>query len=276
MLLYLVMSILIEQNLEIHPFQDLLNWDNFDTIHWTMDMRMMFEEDTFDHIEFIFSMEFCQHGLSDGCNWAGLGQTITNYKVSTCPLACHRLRPILPANLNICVFLCNFFVEVFVFNIWVPDLFGCRRIWFFGCHFMPLLPLTNIFVMLSLEQWACACIHKRTESLLKVQILLYQSLLKYLQNCWTFWYSTKNESFFVSLVWASLSSQSSFTKGRFEQLQIRGCLHVHMSSLAHAWSFLQGWLVVLGFDCLWLCLCMYVQLYICLSQPTNDLVCKNW
>ena len=58
--LYLVMSILIEQNLEIHPFQDLLNWDNFDTIHWTMDMRMMFEEDTFNHIEFIFSMEFAK------------------------------------------------------------------------------------------------------------------------------------------------------------------------------------------------------------------------
>ena len=27
-----------------------------------------------------------------------------------------------------CQFLYNFFVEVFVFNIWVPDLFGSRRI----------------------------------------------------------------------------------------------------------------------------------------------------
>ena len=62
--LYLVMSILIEQNLEIHPFQDLLNWDNFDTIHWTMDMRMMFEEDAFDHVEFILCIQFI--GASKG------------------------------------------------------------------------------------------------------------------------------------------------------------------------------------------------------------------
>ena len=67
--LYLVMSILIEQNLEIHPFQDLLNWDNFDTIHWTMDMRMMFEEDTFDHIEFIFSTQI----TSRLCFWRERG-----------------------------------------------------------------------------------------------------------------------------------------------------------------------------------------------------------
>ena len=60
-----------------------------------------------------------------------------------------------------------------------------------------------------------------------------------------------------------MSSQWSFTKGWFEQLQIRGCLHVHMPSLAHAWSFLQRWLVVPGYDCLWLCLCMYVQLSLC-------------
>ena len=40
-------------------------------------------------------------------------------------------------------------------------------------------------------------------------------------------------------------------------------LHVHMPSLAHAWSFLQRWLVVPGYDCLWLCLCMYVQLSLC-------------
>ena len=40
-------------------------------------------------------------------------------------------------------------------------------------------------------------------------------------------------------------------------------VHVDMPSLAHAWSFLQRWLVVLGLDCLWLCLCMYVQWSLC-------------
>ena len=104
-------------------------------------MRMMFEEDAFDHVEFILCIQFIgaskgsearlyqwsfvnnQHCSSDGCNWVGLGETITNYKVSSCPFACHRLRPTLPAN-----FFIIFFVEVFVFNIWVPDLFGSRRI----------------------------------------------------------------------------------------------------------------------------------------------------
>ena len=109
------------------------------------------------------SMEFCQHCLSDGCNWVGLGETITNYKVSSCPFACHRLRPTLPAN-----FFIIFFVEVFVFNIWVPDLFGCHRIFFFGCHFMPVSSLTNSYVMLFLEQWASSnrahlCLHSQED-----------------------------------------------------------------------------------------------------------------
>ena len=70
-----------------------------------------------------------------------------------------------------------------------------------------------------------------------------------------------------------MSSQWSFTKGWFEQLQIRGCLHVHMPSLAHAWSFLQRWLVVPGFDCLWLCLCMYVQLPLCTAAfPSPQMI----
>ena len=92
-------------------------------------------------------MEFCQHCLSDGCNWVGLGETITNYKVSSCPFACHRLRPTLPA---------NFFI--FFLSKSLSSIFGCliflaaTEFYFFGCHFMPLSSLTNSFVMLSLEQ----------------------------------------------------------------------------------------------------------------------------
>ena len=129
-------------------------------------------------------MEFCQHGLSDGCNWVGLGETITNYKVSSCPFACHRLRPTLPA---------NFFIILLSKSLF--SIFGCliflaaTEFDFLGCHFMPLSLLTNSFVMSNEHQaivLICACIHKRTKSLLKVPLFLYQSLLKKLHNCWTF------------------------------------------------------------------------------------------
>ena len=126
---------------------------------------MMFEEDAFDHVEFILCIQFIgaskgsearlyqwsfvnnQHCSSDGCNWVGLGETITNYKVSSCPFACHRLRPTLPAN----------FFTIFLSKS-LSSIFGCliflaaAEFDFFGCHFMPLSSLTNSFVMLSLEQ----------------------------------------------------------------------------------------------------------------------------
>ena len=108
------------------------------------------------------SMEFCQHGLSDGCNWVGLGEIITNYKVSSCPFPCHRLRPTLPA---------NFFI-IFLSKS-LSSIFGCLIFldatdFFFGCHFMPVSSLTNSYVMLFLEQWASSnrahlCLHSQED-----------------------------------------------------------------------------------------------------------------
>ena len=73
------------------------------------------------------SMEFCQHCLSDGCNWVGLGEIITNYKVSSCPFPCHRLRPTLPANFFIIflskslssIFGCLIFLDATEFFFWM-------------------------------------------------------------------------------------------------------------------------------------------------------------
>ena len=49
----MTVSLLKKQNQEIHQFQDLLNWEKFE-----LDMRMMFEEDAFDHFEVILCIQF--------------------------------------------------------------------------------------------------------------------------------------------------------------------------------------------------------------------------
>ena len=48
----MTVSLLKKQNQEIHQFQDLLNWEKFE-----LDMRMMFEEDAFDHVEVILCIQ---------------------------------------------------------------------------------------------------------------------------------------------------------------------------------------------------------------------------
>ena len=101
---------------------------------------MMFEEDAFDHVEFILCIQFI--GASKGSEarlyqWSfvnivqatgAIGWVwVRQLQITRCPpvhlLATAYVRSCLPIRPFVFLFKISFAV-VFVFNIWVPDLFG--------------------------------------------------------------------------------------------------------------------------------------------------------
>ena len=169
----MTVSLLKKQNQEIHQFQDLLNWEKFD---WTWEWCSRRTPLIILKLFFVFSLLAPAKSLRPGSVNGVLstcfkrrvqlgGSGWDNYKLQGVLMSIC-LPP--PTSHLACQFLYNFFVEVFVFNIWVPDLFGCHRIFFFGCHFMPVSSLTNSYVMLFLEQWASSnrahlCLHSQED-----------------------------------------------------------------------------------------------------------------
>ena len=156
-----MVSLLIKQNHKIHQFHDLLNWEKFD---WTWEWCSRRTPLIMLKLFFVFSWLALAKSLRPGSVNGVLstlfkrrvqlgGSGWDNYKLQGVLLSIS-LPP--PTSHLACQFLYNFFVEA----------------------------MSNEHQAIVL---ICACIHKRTKSLLKVPLFLYQSLLKKLHNCWTFW-----------------------------------------------------------------------------------------